>query len=80
MFPFCLAFLAQTSAQRDVLWWAARRRIQHKHSGGELDPPSPVRRGLLYVHAGWIFVPRNDATDYSAERDLARYPELRWPT
>ena len=38
-----------------------------------LDVHSPVQRGFLYAHVGWIFVPRNDATDYAAVRDLARY-------
>jgi stearoyl-CoA desaturase (delta-9 desaturase) len=37
-----------------------------------------VQRGFLYAHLGWIFVPRNDATDYAAVRDLARYKELMW--
>ena len=31
---------------------------------------SPVVRGFLYAHVGWIFVPRNTATDYDAVRDL----------
>ena len=78
LFQFCLAFLAQTSAQRGVLWWAAKHRLHHRHSDTSLDPHSPVRRSIPYAHLGWIFVPRNDATDYTVVRDLARYPELRW--
>jgi stearoyl-CoA desaturase (Delta-9 desaturase) len=39
---------------------------------------SPVRHGFLYSHVGWIFVPRNDATDYAAVRDFARFKELVW--
>jgi stearoyl-CoA desaturase (Delta-9 desaturase) len=39
---------------------------------------SPVQRGFVYAHLGWIFVPRNDTTDYALVRDLARYPELMW--
>ena len=42
------------------------------------DIHSPVQRGFLYAHLGWIFVPRNDATDYAVVRDLARYQELVW--
>ena len=42
------------------------------------DVHSPVQHGFLYAHVGWIFVPRNDVTDYSAVRDLARYKELVW--
>jgi stearoyl-CoA desaturase (Delta-9 desaturase) len=32
LFQFCLGFLAQTSAQRGVLWWAAKHRLHHKYS------------------------------------------------
>lgn len=78
IFQFCLAFLAQTSAQRGILWWAAKHRRHHKYSDTELDVHSPVLRGFLYAHVGWIFVPRNDATDYEAVRDLTRYTELVW--
>ncbi len=75
---FALAFLAQTSAQRGILWWASKHRRHHQHSDTADDVHSPVRRGFLYAHVGWIFVPRNAATDYNAVRDLARYRELMW--
>ena len=78
IFKFVLAFLAQTSAQRGVLWWAANHRRHHKHSDTELDVHSPVQRGFLYAHVGWIFVPRNNDTDYAMIRDMARYKELVW--
>ncbi len=77
-FQFALAFLAQTSAQRGVLWWAANHRRHHKYSDTELDVHSPVRRGFLYAHVGWIFVPRNNATDHDAVRDLSRWRDLLW--
>jgi stearoyl-CoA desaturase (delta-9 desaturase) len=77
-FQLCLAFVAQTSAQRGALWWAAKHRLHHRHSDTELDVHSPVRRGFFYAHVGWIFVPRNDATDYAVIRDFTRYPELMW--
>ncbi len=77
-FQFLLAFLAQTSAQRGILWWAAHHRHHHKYSDTELDVHSPTERGFFYAHLGWIFVPRNDATDFDAVSDLGRYPELRW--
>ena len=73
---FILAFVAQTSAQRGVLWWAANHRRHHKHSDTELDVHSPVTTGFLYPHLGWIFVPRNNDTDYSGVRDLTRFREL----
>jgi len=78
LFQFCLAFLAQTSAQRGILWWAANHRQHHRHSDTAADVHSPVQRGFLYAHIGWIFVPRNNDTDYAAVRDLARYKELMW--
>ncbi len=75
---FALAFLAQTSAQRGILWWASKHRRHHRYSDTADDVHSPVQRGFLYAHVGWIFVPRNDATDYAVVRDLARYKELMW--
>lgn len=75
---FALALLAQTSAQRGILWWAAKHRRHHRCSDTATDVHSPVQRGFLYAHLGWIFVPRNEATDYAAVRDLARYKELIW--
>ncbi len=77
-FQFILGFLAQTSAQRGVLWWAAHHRRHHKHSDTELDVHSPILRSVFYAHVGWILVPRNEATDLETVRDLARYKELRW--
>lgn len=77
-FQFALALLAQSSAQRGILWWAAKHRWHHKHSDTELDVHSPGQRGFFYAHVGWIFTPRHDATDYSAVADLAKYPELVW--
>ncbi len=78
MCQFALAFFAQTSAQRGILWWAAKHRRHHRSSDTVDDIHSPVQRGFLYAHLGWIFVPRNDATDYAAVRDLTRYRELVW--
>jgi stearoyl-CoA desaturase (delta-9 desaturase) len=77
-FQFGLAFLSLMSAQRGILWWAAKHRQHHMHSDTDADLHSPVRRGFLYAHVGWIFLPRNDATDYGLVRDLARFKELVW--
>ncbi len=77
-FQFCLAFLAQTSAQRGILWWAAMHRRHHRTSDTAADVHSPVVRGFLYAHVGWIFVPRNNNTDYAAVRDLCGHRELKW--
>jgi stearoyl-CoA desaturase (Delta-9 desaturase) len=78
VFQFGLAFLSLTSAQRGVLWWAAKHRQHHMHSDTDGDLHSPVLRGFLYAHVGWIFQLRNDATDYGLVRDLARFKELVW--
>jgi stearoyl-CoA desaturase (delta-9 desaturase) len=75
---FLLAFAAQTSAQRGVLWWAGKHRHHHKYSDLELDVHSPVHRGFWYAHVGWIFAKNQGVTDLDAVADLAQYPELRW--
>jgi stearoyl-CoA desaturase (delta-9 desaturase) len=78
VFAFALAFLAQSSAQRGVLWWAGTHRHHHRYSDGPGDVHSPVRRSFLYSHLGWIFSERFDKTDLDLVPDLARHPELRW--
>ncbi|MGD8321396.1 MAG: fatty acid desaturase [Gemmatimonadota bacterium] len=75
---FILAFLAQTSAQRGALWWAAIHRHHHLHSDTPEDIHSPRHQGFWYAHVGWIFNHNNWKPDYGTIRDLARYPELRW--
>ncbi len=77
-FQFVLAFLSLTSAQRGILWWVAKHRQHHMHADTEADLDSPVLRGFLYAHVGWIFEARNDATDRALIRDLAQYKELFW--
>jgi stearoyl-CoA desaturase (delta-9 desaturase) len=72
---FLLALLAQSSSQRGVLWWAAHHRGHHKHSDTEHDVHSPKQFGFWHAHMGWLY-DRNDATDYSRVRDMARFPEL----
>lgn len=79
-FQFALAWLAQSSAQRGVLWWAARHRHHHKHSDTDQDVHSPRQRGFWYAHVGWIFVPQDDTRAHASVPDLASYPELSWLT
>ena len=78
VFQFVLAFLAQTSAQSSVLWWASRHRHHHLHSDTEEDTHSALRRGFWYSHVAWIFDRRHRDVDMARIDDLARYPELRW--
>jgi stearoyl-CoA desaturase (Delta-9 desaturase) len=78
VFQFMLAFLAQTSAQKSVLWWAAKHRHHHLHSDTPDDVHSPRHKGFLYSHVGWIFARKHGATDLVKIDDFARYPELKW--
>lgn len=77
-FQFVLAFLSLTSAQRGILWWVSKHRQHHMHADTEADLHSPVLRGFLYAHVGWIFEARNDQTDHVLVSDLAQYKELLW--
>ncbi len=78
VFQFILAFLAQSSAQKSVLWWAAKHRHHHLHSDTAQDVHSPRHKGFLYSHVGWIFYRQHDGTDLVKVADLASYPELMW--
>ncbi len=75
---FLLAWLAQMSLQKGVLWWAAHHRHHHKYSDTPLDVHSPVRRGFWWSHMGWILSRRYDSTNYDAIKDFSRFPELVW--
>jgi stearoyl-CoA desaturase (delta-9 desaturase) len=78
VFQFVLAILAQSSAQKSVLWWAAKHRHHHVHSDTEEDVHSPRRKGFLYSHVGWIFDRKHDQADLTKVADLTRWPELMW--
>ncbi|RAI45315.1 acyl-CoA desaturase [Rhodoplanes roseus] len=77
-FQFVLAVLAQSTAQKSVLWWAAKHRHHHLHSDTVEDVHSPRQSGFFYSHLGWIFARRHDDTDLGKVADLARYPEIAW--
>jgi stearoyl-CoA desaturase (delta-9 desaturase) len=70
--------MAQTTAQKSVLWWAANHRDHHLHSDTERDVHSPRRFGFVYSHLGWIFSRRQEMTNFTRVADFARYPELMW--
>jgi stearoyl-CoA desaturase (delta-9 desaturase) len=78
VFQFILAFLSQSTAQKSVLWWAAKHRHHHLHSDTALDVHSPRHKGFVYSHMGWIFARKHDGFDMVKVADLARYPELMW--
>ena len=75
---FILAFLAQSSGQKSVLWWTAKHRHHHLHSDTKHDVHSPRQNGFIYSHLGWIFSRQHDAVDVVKVADFARYPELMW--
>jgi stearoyl-CoA desaturase (delta-9 desaturase) len=77
-FQFLLAVLAQSSAQKSILWWAAKHRHHHLHSDTERDVHSPRHKGFWYSHVGWIFARQHYGTDLVKVADLTRYPELMW--
>ncbi len=78
VFQFLLAVLAQTSAQKGVLWWAAHHRHHHKHSDTPNDLHSPKQRGFWWAQCGWILSEGSAETNMKNIQDFARYPELRW--
>ncbi len=77
-FQFVLAFLAETTAQRGAVWWAAIHRHHHLHSDTPEDIHSPEHMGFFGSHIGWVFRPKRYTANYSTVKDLTRYPELVW--
>ena len=77
-FQFVLAVLSQSTAQKSVLWWAAKHRHHHLHSDTKHDIHSPRHKGFVYSHVGWIFARQHDTTDLRKVGDLVRFPELMW--
>jgi stearoyl-CoA desaturase (delta-9 desaturase) len=75
---FLLAFLAETSAQKGVLWWAAHHRVHHSTSDSEDDIHSPEQRGFWWSHIGWVLSNDYDQYDPRLIQDFAKFPELRW--
>lgn len=78
VFQFVLAFLATTSVQKGVLWWAGNHRHHHRHSDTENDLHSPRQSGFFWAHVGWILSHKWDETRLDLIKDFAKYPELRW--
>jgi stearoyl-CoA desaturase (delta-9 desaturase) len=75
---FVMAFLAQTSGQKGILWWAAHHRQHHRYSDREKDVHSPWQRGFWWAHVGWILSNEYDDYDPKMVADFAKFPELRW--
>jgi len=73
---FLFALIGLTAVQRGPLWWAAVHRHHHAHSDEDVDAHSPVAKGFLWSHIGWLTSSKNFPTDYKMVRDLAKFPEL----
>ena len=76
-FQFVMAWMAQSTGQRGVIWWARNHRHHHRFSDTAEDIHSPVQTGFLQSHMGWIFDESIQATGKTVS-DLERFPELRW--
>ena len=76
-FQFVFAFLAQTSAQLGVLWWAAHHRTHHRHSDTDKDVHSPVRGSVWWAHMGWLLDGASGRYDRRIMKDFEKFPELR---
>src|SRR6476619_8050746 len=75
VFQFLLAFLAMTSAQKGVLWWAAHHRHHHNYSDQKADVHSAVQEGFWWSHVGWILSDEYDDYDPSKITDFGKFPE-----
>jgi stearoyl-CoA desaturase (Delta-9 desaturase) len=78
VFQFLVAFLAQTSGQKGVLWWASHHRFHHAHADEEDDIHSPGLQGIWWAHVGWVISNEYDGYDRRLIQDFGKYPELRW--
>ncbi len=77
-FQFVLAWMAQTSLQKGVLWWAANHRDHHLYSDTPRDPHSNKLYGFWYSHVGWILDEQFKRTRFERIADFAKFRELRW--
>jgi stearoyl-CoA desaturase (Delta-9 desaturase) len=75
---FLIAWWAQSSLEKGVLWWAGHHRNHHRFADTPEDIHSPARRGFFWSHIGWILSNRYDDAPLDVIRDMAQYPELRW--
>jgi len=75
-FQFILAFLAQTSMEQGVLWWANHHRQHHVYSDTPKDIHSPRQHGFWYAHIAWFYTEPMVQKNYTMVDDLQKYPEL----
>jgi stearoyl-CoA desaturase (Delta-9 desaturase) len=73
---FVFALWGLTCVQRGPLWWSAHHRLHHQMSDQPKDLHSPLQRGFLWSHIGWMATTPNMTTDYNMVKDWAKFPEL----
>src|SRR5262245_53055799 len=78
VFQFVLALLGTLTAQKGVLWWAAHHRHHHKYSDQPEDIHSPLQKGFIWSHMGWLLSHSYNETRWEKIKDFGKYPELRW--
>ena len=76
-FQFILAWMAMTSSQKGVLWWASHHRYHHANSDMESDLHSP-KKGFWWSHVGWVISKDHEGTDLARVKDFAKFKELLW--
>jgi stearoyl-CoA desaturase (delta-9 desaturase) len=77
-FQFVLAVLGTVTVQKGILWWAGHHRHHHKESDQPADIHSPMLKGFVWSHVGWILCPKYNETPMETMKDFTQYPELRW--
>jgi stearoyl-CoA desaturase (delta-9 desaturase) len=78
VFQFVLGWLGCAAMQNGPLWWASGHRRHHRFSDKPGDPHSPVLRGFLYAHIGWVLDGTNDHPDLANMKDFTGFAELRF--
>lgn len=78
VFQFILGFIAQSSLQSGLIWWASKHRDHHKFVDTPKDSHSPREYGFWFSHLGWIFNDRAATPNLENVPDITRYPELVW--
>ncbi len=76
-FAVALAVMAQMTAQKGIIWWARNHRHHHRYSDTPQDLHSPLQKGFVYSHVGWLF-DTDDHPEGNTVADLERVPELAW--
>lgn len=77
-FAFFLAFLGECSLQKGALWWASHHRHHHRFSDQPQDVHSPLYKGFLWSHMGWILCEKYKDINKALIKDFLAYPELVW--